>query len=307
MIEEESPNYLDNGYDKYLSIDSTNQDVVTSANAEKAFSDGVIDLSKTTISNIKSGQAIQSANYISGTSGWIINGDGTCELGSGTFRGSIYIPNATSPKFSVDTAGNVIASSLRRRDFHWFTCFESKEGYGISCDGTGAVIIGFNGISLKTGTVIGNITEILKTVANTAKFSWDKPRSFKTTAWIESNGHSHDLKFYVGTGSHQSSTDRFIGFRFEFNYIYANTGNGTSYTSTSIQAYDPDQYYELEVLYEPGVSAKYYINNSLVATITSTLPSGSTSAEMMFYASTETKESYENYGDLPYFDFWQGI
>jgi hypothetical protein len=54
--------------------------------------------------------AIQSPNYVPGTSGWIINLDGTAEFNSGTFRGSIVVGPTSGAHFIVNNTatGDVI-------------------------------------------------------------------------------------------------------------------------------------------------------------------------------------------------------
>lgn len=54
--------------------------------------------------------AIQSPNYVAGSTGWIINGDGTAEFNSGTFRGSIEVGPVSGAHFIVNNSatGDVI-------------------------------------------------------------------------------------------------------------------------------------------------------------------------------------------------------
>ena len=65
---------------------------------------------------VMQGGNYQSPDFVTGSSGWQIKSDGSVEFNSGTFRGTltagtIYIPNSTSPLFSVDLTGNMIAKS----------------------------------------------------------------------------------------------------------------------------------------------------------------------------------------------------
>ena len=54
--------------------------------------------------------AIQSPDYVAGTSGWIIRQDGSAEFNSGTFRGSIEVGSLTGAHFVVNntSTGDVI-------------------------------------------------------------------------------------------------------------------------------------------------------------------------------------------------------
>jgi hypothetical protein len=54
--------------------------------------------------------ALQSPNFVTGVSGWIIRADGTCEFNAGTFRGSIEVGPSGGPNFFVNnpSTGDVI-------------------------------------------------------------------------------------------------------------------------------------------------------------------------------------------------------
>ena len=97
----------------------------------------------------------------------------------------IYLGNATFAlaPFNVDMAGNAIVNSLRRNDFHWFTLFESIDGYLIS--GTvSAVSIGPSGIRVWPNNTTAGITRGI----NYASWpTWDKQRMFSCGLFIPNN------------------------------------------------------------------------------------------------------------------------
>ena len=53
--------------------------------------------------------------------------------------GTIDIGTGAPYPFSVDSDGNAKVSSLSRDDFHWFTVFESVDGYNKITDGAGTI------------------------------------------------------------------------------------------------------------------------------------------------------------------------
>ena len=72
-----------------------------------------LSAAKITAGSIAVGEYIQSANYVAGTSGWRIHGDGTGEFQAAVVRGTVY---ATDGSFSgtvtiKDTAGNIVMQS----------------------------------------------------------------------------------------------------------------------------------------------------------------------------------------------------
>lgn len=56
-------------------------------------------------SGLLTDQYIASANFVAGTTGYVVKGDGTVEFNSGTFRGSLQVGGSTA--FHVDTSGNM--------------------------------------------------------------------------------------------------------------------------------------------------------------------------------------------------------
>lgn len=81
-----------------------------------------LDFSKMTIDKLFIGQQISSQNFLTGVSGWIINGNGDVEFNAGYFRGtlvagSIHIPNqdTTANSMHVNSAGDT-----------WWGCTETQ-------------------------------------------------------------------------------------------------------------------------------------------------------------------------------------
>lgn len=83
--------------------------------------------------------------------------------------------------------------------------------------------------------------------------------------------------------TNSASTNRHIGFIVEDDTLYATNANGTTQTKTDVTSgitlTDSNQY---RVIWDAGTSAKFYINDTLVATHTTNLPSGTSDTPGIF-------------------------
>lgn len=222
----------------------------------------------------------------------------SADLGAIT-AGSININDV----FTVDSAGNTKVNSLERNDFHWFTLFESIDGYAQSISGTGTVILGQESVNLTCGNVIGNITEIQKIQSSAnSTFSWDQRRKLKTLV------HAIDLSLsvYVVTGSGQSTTARHIGFKLNGGSLIGVVANGTTETTISLGTYSAGDFILLEAQFTNGVGVDFYVNGAFIGTITTTLPTGNSNAGWLLdVVNTTTFTNVSKEIDICYWDFWQ--
>lgn len=72
---------------------------------------GSVSAGKITAGSVAVGAYIQSTNYVANTSGWRIHGDGTLEMNSGTFRGSLAAATGTFSG-ALNAATGTFAGSL---------------------------------------------------------------------------------------------------------------------------------------------------------------------------------------------------
>lgn len=111
------------GYDKFLSRSVffsqggngsfSGNPIFSQGQVNSAFGEGALSLSQTGIGTLVSGEDIQTQNFVSGSTGWKIQGNGDVEFNSGTFRaslvaGEIHIPdeNTTPASFHTSSSGN---------------------------------------------------------------------------------------------------------------------------------------------------------------------------------------------------------
>jgi hypothetical protein len=224
-------------------------------------------------------------------------------ISAATLNGAtIYVPNSTSPLFSVDSAGNVVANSLRRNDFHWFTVFESLDGYSKSATGT----ISLNPqYAQALSDAAGNAAYFYKDSFYSSWASWDKKRSFSTGVTLPDNSSQQN---FIITGDVTAGRNaKHIGFYIEDNTLYAECADGTNRTTTSIQTFNAGATFELKCFREASNSVKFYVNGSLTTTITTNIPTGSINAQIFMEAYGFCSIAATRAIRVGYFDFWQEI
>lgn len=137
-------------YDNFLNIDSTVTDIskgINESNIESAITNNAISYSQTTLNTLSGSEAFKSTNFVTGQSGWKIDGYGNVEFNNGVFRGQliagqIHIPSLTAMEsFHVDSSGNA-----------WWghNAYANAPAYILS-DGTAKFTLGLIG-----GTIIGS-------------------------------------------------------------------------------------------------------------------------------------------------------
>lgn len=201
-----------------------------------------------------------------------------------------------------------IGGSFDRNDFHWFTIFESLDGFGKTEIDGGTVTVNGNYVEASTGATeyaqagLGKALNIMNT------FSWDVNRRFRSRVVLTSITE-------VAAEWVMGGDDKFIGFLWQDNVdiigvedtLFAITQNGGAPTKVALdvnmQAGSPDDY---EVVYTAGVDAKFYVNGVLKATITTTLPTGTISDNKQpLHTWIQNYETVDKKMRFSYWDFWQ--
>lgn len=211
---------------------------------------------------------------------------------------SITIPKIGTPLFTVDMEGNVVANSLKRNDFHWFTTFESLDGYG----NIGGTLSG-DDLAVSTTNVINNVALIQKRIAGTVD-TWDKKRSCKF--YLNNDGITgiSNVVATIGFGSTSGTlTLRRIQLLIDSNGYQAMCANGTTTTKTMISG--GGSVGTWEIVFNPGVDAKFYGDGVLKATLTTNLPTGTASSYMVLGIYLKTLTAEVQTLKFVYYDFWQ--
>lgn len=214
-----------------------------------------------------------------------------------TYWGATTLANSTA---SVSKAGDAVFNSLERRDYHWFTVFESIDGYAKG----GTPVLNQDSVTIPTTNVISNEAELQKIASYSNSFTWDKRRKAKFGVVFDTNTSQYmDI---VSGGVTYGSNVRHIGFRVLNGALSALSDNGSGEEVTSIVASIAiGTIYELEVRHIPGVSETFYLNGALVATHTASVPSGTTEANKLLDILVRTQAAAIKSMKITFYDFWQ--
>ena len=270
---------------------------------------------------------IQSGNFATGASGWRMTAEGNLEANAGTFRGallanSLDIPDTTTAdSFHVDSTGNVwwgatafanaiasiskagnaVVSSLERNDFHWFTVFESIDGY--SKGGSGTQTLNQDFVELATLATDASVSELQKIASYSKSFTWDKRRKIKLGLVFDTNTSQYmDL---VTGGIAFAGNARKFGFRVRNGVVYALTDNGTGEDETAILTFATGTNYEFEARLNPGVSVEFYRDGILSATHTTSIPTGTADSNKLLDFYVRAQANAIKSVKITFYDFWQ--
>lgn len=200
--------------------------------------------------------------------------------------------------FNVDSLGNTVVNSLKRNDFHWFTTFESLDGYG----NIGGTLNG-DDLTVATTNVINNVATVQKRIAGTVD-TWSKKRSCKF--YLDNNSITGvaDIIATMGFGSTSGTlTARRVQILIDSNGYQAMCADGTTTTKTVISG--GGSIGTWEIIFTPGVDAKFYGDGVLKATITTNLPTGTATSDIVLGVYIKTLTANVQALKFVYYDFWQ--
>ncbi|MFA5072077.1 MAG: hypothetical protein WC511_07055 [Candidatus Pacearchaeota archaeon] len=343
--------YEDLGYtsllNKTTSTDLSNG--INSSNVESFVDSGSIGYAQTSLFKLKPGEDIESGNFVAGSNGWKLWGDGNFQavgitltggifkygktsftdsahagyyFGSeGMYLGSVsdssmlkynissgnfdYIGTISNSLFTLDIEGNCKVSSLARDDFHWFTIFESVDGFSKVIDNDGTILATSAGVVITTGTATNNDCKFNKSIGS--QMNWGQNRKFKCELSFSSNSNQ-EIYVVTGTASSDNPNSKHFGFVLMGANLYATVANGTNQYTTELITISPGSTYLLEaVLNHVTGIIKYYIDGDLVLTGDGDgTPTGAT-AQNAIYIGARTQTNSAKAVTINWFDFWQAI
>lgn len=199
-----------------------------------------------------------------------------------------------------------VGGSFDRNDFHWYCLFESLAGLLADTYEAATISLDYNQVEISTGATQYGYGLLWKNVEISNVFSWDENRRLRTRIYFDNNT---DQLLYFAIGNTQNITDtKYIGFKIVNGDIYAGLCDGSSETlvDTTINI-TAETSHDFEVVWEAGVSAKFYVDGVLRATISTDLPSGAIDADVLMTLFFQTMVATEKIIRFSFWDFWQDI
>ncbi len=201
-------------------------------------------------------------------------------------------------------SGNAKVKSLERSDYHWFTVFESIDGYQVSGVGTEVIALeGGGNLGIATGATTNDTAQIDKIAYyNGGELTWDKNRKIKLGVKFQQEGTQ---TIRIGCGVLDTSIGRKIGFWLSNSTLYGVVGGGTDYTLVSYGAINTALTYILEAKLIAGTSVEFFVNGTSIGTATTNIPTGATGSDFIFSAYLLTGENLAKKIFVGFCDFWQ--
>ena len=252
------------------------------------------------------GGILQGSEAIIGTGNYILRFKGD----TGLWLGNANFDNAP---FRVNMEGDVVANSaelitgnFQRNDFHWFTVFESIDGYYKGVTETGAVTIYTTHVTLETGATLNSTAQLVKALDYPYyfNFTWDKKREFKTRIFFN-NITAQEIWIIMGEGGDSGNTLNHIGFKIIDDILYGTSGNETAESWDNLGTISATTAYDLKAVLDPGVSVKFYVNEVEKGSVISNLPTGTTRANIFIKLYIKNTEAVNKTIHISMWDFWQ--
>lgn len=171
------------------------------------------------------------------------------------------------------------------KGIYWHTMFESLDGMYTASSPAGNVTITSTHLTLATS---GGASDWASAYKDPSEWrtppSWTYGVKFKCDVTFQSSpGSTGELHICAGA----RGTGRHVGFKVLNGKLYGSVGNGTAETLTAaLEDWGSSGYYQtksLEVVYD-GTKAVFYVDGVEVATLSTGLPTGTTSARDLFRA-----------------------
>ena len=192
-----------------------------------------------------------------------------------------------------------LGGTFDRNDLHFFTFFESIDGYSVAGDGT--IVMSELGLIFTTAAFIGSFANMSKLLLDWTPvlLTWDKRR--KLRLGIMTYGYTNQ-QIWVGLGG--LFNERHVGFKVNNGTLYGTVADGS--TEATLNLGTPGTSSKaLEVVFIPGVSAEFLINGASQGTITTNLPTGLDLAYGLLTALLYANDTAITRMRLTYWEFWQ--
>lgn len=198
----------------------------------------------------------------------------------------------------IKVSGNFI-----RSDYHWFTLFESVDGFLKA----GTVTAAEDFVDIGTSPVAFNLARLRKTATYSNNFSWANKRKIRLGVVFQTRT-AQIIWLVTGSGQLDAPEERKVGFQVGNADLSGVVANGTSCAILPLGVtIATGVIYDLEVVFEPGVFAKFYVNGVYKGQLTDYLPTGTIFASILIECQIRTNENVAKVVQITYYDFWQEI
>ena len=204
----------------------------------------------------------------------------------------------------ADVSAQALVGNLPHTNLYWTSFFDSVDGFNylLSLGVTFTLPAWY--VKLQVVITLNSRVRISKETRHSIiAFDWAKDRTWRAKVRVVSDVDSA-LEVWIGTGYVFSR--ECLGFVFTGGFIYARAATDVSNTDVQVEnnpagGFDVEHSYK--IIYTAGIKAEYYIDDVLVATITTDLPTGTDEAEILTHlelrntSGTDTGNLYSSHTD----------
>ena len=181
------------------------------------------------------------------------------------------------------------ADSYNNDAIYWHTFWDTLDNFSVSASGTGSAGFGSGGLNPSLGGGATDAASVQRTLPASGTLTWAKDRRIKTSIKVTSTDMNHGNFVYgMGTPTLGGVNEHVGVYLDETMALRASVANGTTQSTAAMDTLVTATTYLIEMIFDSGTSAKFYIDNILKATITTNLPSGTTSANIPFRMALNT-------------------
>lgn len=197
-----------------------------------------------------------------------------------------------------------LGGSFERTDFHWYSVFESLDGFFKLLAGTGVITLDNKYVAMVTGGDAFSYALLVDELGITNVFTWNKRRKIRTRVYFS---HNTQQSITIATGLPESIPNfPFLRFRIDNAAVKGIICDGTTQTILDLGLnIIAGEAYDFEIRYFPADRVEFYINDILKGTISADLPSGTAEAGVLMYMRIANDGAANRTIRFSYFDFWQ--
>lgn len=149
--------------------------------------------------------------------------------------------------------------------FHWFTFFESTDGFGTA----GTVGIDEDDLLITTGATSGNTANIHKHPSWQGLFTFNRKSRMRTAVVLNSVAAQ---TIYLTVGDRNVASTNYYGFKIVNATLYGVSYDGVTEKTTSLQTLVTSTNYNLEARYTPHGQIVYFVDATEKGSIQVNLP-----------------------------------
>lgn len=197
------------------------------------------------------------------------------------------IPDARSKGAVSDTVGDQLFDSFWKRIYWYSTGFESLSNFNLTNIGGGgaAFLLGSVNIVAAAGSS-GNQGELTRLVSPNDAFSFAQESQFRTQVYFNVSTTMAAQTIYITMGSALSES---YGFKILNSTLYGMAAQNNVVTTKQLPVtLNTTDIFELEAHLYPGQKVEFFVNQSPVGTISTTIPKTASTIFLDLYISTQS-------------------